>query len=243
MTAAVAVCIVIAGGIGWWLGSASSRGQGQGQKDAILGRAPSYHGLINQLGNSVDSSQFKGKVQLVTFLFPYCTTYCPLIAAHLVGFENTLQTTELRNKVRIVAFNVAPGGTGPKQMRAFLKEYGWNPKNLHWQYLTGKPAAIRRVVTKGFHIAYRKVSNRQEQAAQANGPALAPQPTVYNPLAQKAHVDYDVTHNDGLIIVGPHGHVRKVYDQADLVSTQQLLRQVRQLLPNAGLAVDSNRAQ
>lgn len=228
------VCFVLAGLIGWLIGVEfyGTRYQGPSPQatgaEPVLGKAPQYQHLVNQLGHSVDSSQFDGKVQVVTFLFPYCTTYCPLIAAHLVGFENLLQQAGLQNKVQLVAFDVDPGDTGPKQMRAFLKEFGWNPQNLHWQYLTGKPKTIRHVVTDGFHIAYRKVSNKQE--AQERGPQQTPQPVVVNPLANKVKPGYDVTHNDGLVIVDPQGRIRKVYDQADVVSNQSLLEAVKPLL-------------
>lgn len=230
---ALLACIVLAGVAGWSLGRSSSIPGAHHPADAMLGKAPSYHDLVDQLGQHVDSRQFKGKVQLVTFLFPYCTTYCPLIAAHLVGFEHVLRQSGLQDKVQLVAFDVDPSGTGPKQMRAFMKEYGWNPHDLHWQYLTGKPATIRRVVTKGFHIAYYKESDSEEQASGSTQNAQTPQPTVVNPLAQKARVNYDVTHNDGLVVIGPGGNIRRVYDQADLVSPQQLLTQVQNLLPGS----------
>lgn len=222
-------CFALAGIIGWLIGVEfyGHRG-GAVTTEPVLGKAPSYSGLTNQLGEKVDSSQFAGKVQVVTFLFPYCTTYCPLIAAHLVGLEQLLSDSGLQSKVQIVAFDVDPSGTGPKQMRGFLKEYGWNPKNLHWQYLTGKPKEIRHVVTGGFHIAYQRVSDSQER--QEKGPAQTPQPIVVNRLAQKAHVDYDVTHNDGLIIVDPQGRIRKIYDQADVVSNRRLLRAIKPLV-------------
>jgi len=90
----------------------------------VLGQAPEFRGLTNQLGESVDSSRFAGKVQVVTFLFPYCTTYCPVITAHQAGLESTLRLGGLQDKVGVVAYNVDPGGTGTAQMREFLKEYG-----------------------------------------------------------------------------------------------------------------------
>ncbi|HKJ08766.1 MAG TPA: SCO family protein [Gammaproteobacteria bacterium] len=229
---AFAVCLGLAGVIGWMLGIISTM-QSRGQSTLpVVGTAPSYRGLTNQLGNKVSSDQFRGKVRVVTFLFPYCTTYCPLIAAHLVGFENLLRSSGLQNRVQIVAFDVDPADTGPKQMRAFLKEYGWNPSNLHWQYLTGKPATIKHVVRDGYHIDYRKVSLKQE--AQETGPEQTPQPTVVNPLAQKVKPDYDISHNDGLIIVDRQGRIRKIYDQADTVSIRQLLHTIKPLLKEHG---------
>jgi cytochrome oxidase Cu insertion factor (SCO1/SenC/PrrC family) len=226
---------LIAGGAGGWLlGRGYRAGHGVEQLP-LLGRAPQYR-LTNQLGQTVSSSQFRGKVQIVTFLFPYCTTYCPIIAAHLVGLEHTLVRAGMKHKVQLVAFDVDPAGTGPVQMSAFMKEYGWDPNDLRWQYLTGKPAEIRRVVTGGFHVSYQKVRNSAEPgtADDDTGTALAPQPTVVNTLAERDKPGYDITHNDALEIVDQHGMIRKIYDDADVVSNQRLVRVVRALLPQAG---------
>ncbi|MGH7662457.1 MAG: SCO family protein [Vulcanimicrobiaceae bacterium] len=195
--------------------------------------APQYV-LTNQLGRSVTSASFGGKVQIVAFLFPYCTSYCPLIASTLVRFERGLKATHLNDRVRIVAFNVDPGGSGPPQLRAFMKEYGWNPDDQRWQFLTGSPAAIHRVVYHGYMVYYQKESLAQEARAatrERKQGVYRPQPTVENKLADEAHVNYDVVHNDLLEVVGPQGRIRKIYDDAEKVSEQQLISVIRELLP------------
>jgi len=217
--------------LGWMTGRMSGGASTTMPALPVLGQAPSYHDLTNQLGRKVSSRQFRGKVRIVTFLFPYCTTYCPLITAHLVGLEHLLKYSGLQSQVEIVAFDVDPSRTGPKQMRAFLKEYGWDPSDSHWQYLTGKPQTIRRIITGGYHIDYSRVSSSQENTPENNrGPGLIPQPAVVNSLAEKAHVDYDVTHNDALVIVDGQGRIRTIYDQADTLSNRQLLRTVKRLI-------------
>ena len=198
------LCLILAGVGGWLLGRAQSH---NAAAPPMLFAAPSYHDLTNQQGQKVSSASFRGKVRVVTFLFPYCTTFCPIIAAHLVGFEHMLASSGLGKRVQVVAFDVDPAGTGPKQMRAFLKEYGWNPQDLHWQYLTGTPKQIRRIVTGGYHVAYKKVADsdsgnsNQDPAALVGGDT--PQPIVVNPLADKANVNYDITHENVLMLVGP----------------------------------------
>ncbi len=214
--------------VGFWFGLEAGRRVPRAEAALPdLGPAPAY-ALTNQLGRTVRSDGFKGKVQIVTFLFPYCTTYCPLIAAHLIGFERLLERARAADRVELVAFNVDPAGAGPAQMRAFLKQYGWDPKDPHWQYLTGAPEAVRKVVTGGFHIAYQKVSDDDADAGRGD---LAPQPEVENKLAAMAKPRYDISHNDGLVIVGPRGHIRKIYDQADVVSNDALWQTVSSLLP------------
>jgi protein SCO1 len=228
---AAVLCIVAGGVIGWAVGHevASPR-----SAPPVIFPAPRFSGLLNQDGAKVSSADFRGKVQVVTFLFPYCNTFCPIIAAHLVGFENMLAKTALADQVEIVAFNVDPAGTGPKQMSAFLRQYGWNPKDPRWQYLTGAPAEIRKVVTGGYHVAYEKVVDSGSGSGQPSA-ALAvagsdPQPIVANPLADKANVNYDITHEDTLMIVDTKGRVRAIYSQADAVGKIALLDEIRAVL-------------
>lgn len=230
-----ALLIGIAAGalFGYWLGGVHGGGR---SALPVLGRAPSFT-LSNQSGAKINSRQFAGKVQVVTFLFPYCTSYCPIIAAHLAALEQTLRQMHwLGSRVVLVTFNVDPAGTGPKQLRAFLSEYGADPRDPGWQFLTGTPAAIRRVVRDGYHVSYQRVSlaqENQEIAQEKRAGTYLPQPEAVNPLAAHANVDYDVVHNDLLALVDAHGRIRKLYPDADVVSEQRLLRAIQTLLPPA----------
>ena len=227
-TGALAGILLLAGFIA---GVYIERARSGPPKLADLGPAPQYT-LTNQLGQPVSSKQFSGKVQFVTFLFPYCTTFCPLIAAHLMGFERlmVLAQTGMQNKVEIVSFNVAPGAVGPKEMREFLHQYGWDPKDPHWQFLTGNKTQIRRVVTGGFHVAFRRIADSGGDDDNYAGASGAPQLTVSNPLAEKVKPNFDITHNDAIEIVDPQGRIRKVYDDADVVPNEQLWNDVGRIL-------------
>jgi protein SCO1 len=186
--------------------------------------------MVNQLGDKVSSRALLGKVQVVTFLFPYCTTMCPLIAAHLTNFENeALRPSGLADKVVIVSFDLDPENTGPQQMRSFLTQYGWNPRDTHWEYLVGTPDDMRRVVSRGFGVWYKRVSLVSEAADNPNHAGIV-QPAVENRLATQSHADYDIVHDDVLEVVDQHGRIRRVFDNADTVSSQQLLAVIRALI-------------
>ena len=210
---------------------------GRGRAEAIeafpvLGTAPDYT-LVNQLGEEVRSSSFAGKVQLVTFLAPYCTTYCPVIAHNLLSFERVLRAAGLQDRVQFVSFNVDAGHAGPPEMAAFLEQYGWDPHDGRWQYLTGTPAQIRETVTKGFFIDFREVSEAQQRAKEARAEAegsFVPEIEVVNPLAERAGVSYDIAHNDALVVVDGEGRMRVFYGSADRVSNGELLAAVSHLL-------------
>jgi protein SCO1/2 len=227
---AVVFALALAGAIGFEIGM--RRSTGAGAQLARIRPAPTYR-LTNQLGDPVRSSSFAGKVQIVTFLFPYCTTYCPLIAADLVRLEGELAGSGLGRRVQIVAFNVDPTGSGAPQMRAFMKEYGWNPADTRWQYLTGSAKAIHHAVYDGYMVAYQRVTLAQEARDEARERAQGvdqPQPVVENRLAETSRVGYDVVHNDVLEIVGPRGEIREIDDDAARASSAHLISVIRTLL-------------
>lgn len=230
MTASSAALLAV-GLLGFWLGQMQMVDRLTSLP--VLTTTPDYT-MVNQLGDKVSSQALRGKIQLVTFLFPYCTTMCPLIAAHLANFENeALRPAGLADKVVIVSFDIDPQNTGPQQMRVFLTQYGWNPDDTHWQYLVTTPTDMRRVVSQGFGVWYKRVNLASETADNPDRAGIV-QPAVENRLAAQAHVDYDIVHDDVLEVVDQHGRIRKIFDNADTVGTQQLLAVVRALIGSQG---------
>jgi cytochrome oxidase Cu insertion factor (SCO1/SenC/PrrC family) len=196
------------------------------------GTAPSYT-LTDQHGRPFSSAALRGRVQVVSYLFPYCTTYCPLAAATLAQTERLADRAGLTGKVAFVAFNVDPEGADHEQLAAFLRQEGIDPDNPAWHYLTGSPAQIRQVVTGGFHIFYQKVSLAEEERTEAEQKAsgdYTPQPTLPNALADQAHVDYDIVHNDVIEIVDPNGTIRAIFSSASTATSDQILAAVQDAL-------------
>ncbi|WP_455380947.1 SCO family protein, partial [Acidihalobacter prosperus] len=204
--------------------------------DAIF-KAPSYKGFVNQNGTRVSSTEFNGKVRVVSFLFPLCTSMCPVIASHLVNLEHQISRAGLANKVQLVSFNVAAGKTTPAEMSSFMKEYGGKPKNTAWQFLTSSPAAMDRVVKHGYHEYFQMISLKRENkifARQKKKGTYNYLPEMKNKLASKVNPDFDVTHSSSLILVGPHGDVRYVMNNADTVPVSTLMKKIKGLLKGKG---------
>jgi len=193
------------------------------------GRAPSYT-LVDQNGRRFSSAQLDGKVQVVSYLFPYCTSYCPLTARVMKQAEDQLRAAGLMDKVAFVAFNVDPENTGPVQERSFLREYGISPADPAWHFLSGRPATVRHVVHDGFHIYYQKVSlasERREERREKRAGTYHAQPETANPLASRAGVNYDVVHNDSIEIVGRTGRIVYYTSFGNKVTADQLAAAVR----------------
>ncbi len=225
--------ILISGAGGFALGWFFHGDRPQLERLPVLGRAPEFT-LTNQLGQAVSSTSFRGKVQIITFLFPYCREYCPLIAHNFMTLENVLQTAGIADQVQLVAFNVDPANTGPVQMKVFQQQYGWYPNDLHWQYLTGSPEEIHHIVRDAYHVYFEKVMDNDKGPQAENDRTNQdniPEPVVSNPLADKADVDYDIVHNDMLAIVDTRGNIRRMFADADRISDEQFLDVIRELLP------------
>jgi protein SCO1/2 len=245
LTIAVAITGVATAGAFFAAGLAARAHSGTSATSAPenYGAAPAYR-LLDQNGKTVSSREFAGKVQVVSFLFPYCTSYCPLIARTTAELADTIAAGPLRDKVQLVTFNVDPIGAGPAVLRKYIAQYGGHPDDPVWRYLTGSPAQIRQTVTGGFHIFFNKVSLRYEQRqlaeqerqaarraiTQQSPQPYTPAPRGPNPLAARAHVGYDVTHNDYVEIINPAGDIVAVFDQASTLTEQQLLSAIQDAL-------------
>lgn len=213
----------IGGAGGWYLAAPARAGVGAGMpRLQNYGNGPSFR-LTDQLGRKVSAKDFSGKVRVVSFLFPYCTEYCPYIARWMVETGRLLDRDGWGNRVQLVSFDVDPGHTTPRILRAFMKQYGWNPDDRHWEFLTGSPRAIRRTVTGGYHISYQRVVRHGLGGSDA-GPGLH----GYNPLARKARPGYDVEHNDSVVIVDREGRIRAVIARAYRLTPREVVSLVRE---------------
>jgi cytochrome oxidase Cu insertion factor (SCO1/SenC/PrrC family) len=198
------------GVVAWGTGPAPSSTSRVSASD--YGTAPTYT-LTDQNGRTFNSTTVLGKVQVVSYLFPYCTSFCPLLLGSLVQAQKELTQSGLRGRVAFVAFNVDPERAGPDVMSAFLRQERVDPVDPAWHFLTGPPAAVSEVIRGGFHVFYQKVSIADEEKTEAEEKAagtFTPQPTAPNALANTAGIDYDVVHNDVVEIVDQHGVIRTI---------------------------------
>ena len=195
------------------------------------GSAPSFAAFTDQTGRKVGSADLAGRVQIVSFLFPYCTTYCPAITRTLLRLEQELKKENLLGaRAVLVSFNVDPQHTGVPQMRQYFAQYGVNPGDGNWHYLTGNPAVVAHVVRDGYHVYYQAISLAQEQKEiaeqRANG-IYTPAPFFDNKLTEKVRPKYDVVHNDVVYVVDQSGTIRTVFAEGSQVTLESLLAAVR----------------
>ena len=86
------------------------------------------------------------------------------------------------------------------------------------------------MVTGGYHVGFQKVADTGSDDGVVTSSDQTPQVAVANPLAARVKPDFDIAHNDAIEIVDTHGRIRKIYDNADVVSAEQLWNDIAPLL-------------
>jgi cytochrome oxidase Cu insertion factor (SCO1/SenC/PrrC family) len=98
--------------------------------------------LTDTRGRAVTLASLRGKVVLLTFLDPVCTTDCPLIAQEFKA-TGTLLGAQAK-QTELVAIVANPTYYGTQVTQAFDRQEGLSGVP-DWLYLTGTPAQLRDV--------------------------------------------------------------------------------------------------
>lgn len=110
--------------------------------------APAFT-LTDQNGTTVSLASLHGKVVLLTFLDPVCTSDCPLIAQEFKAADQLLGADS--GHVELVAVVANPVYRAVAYTRAFDAQEGLN-RLPNWLYLTGSVAQLQQT-WKGYGIA------------------------------------------------------------------------------------------
>jgi cytochrome oxidase Cu insertion factor (SCO1/SenC/PrrC family) len=103
--------------------------------------APGFQ-LTDQAGQPVSLASLRGKVVLMTFLDPVCTTDCPIIGAEFKEAGVLLGTAD--KDVEMVAIVANPTYRSAAFTQAFDREEGLNTVP-NWRYLTGSLSQLSQV--------------------------------------------------------------------------------------------------
>lgn len=98
--------------------------------------------LIDQNGNHVSLSSFRGKVVVLEFMDPVCTDICPIVSAELIQ-ANQLLGSRSRGVV-FVAVNVNQYHESVADVKKFTDEHGLGKLN-NWYFLTGSTNQLQKV--------------------------------------------------------------------------------------------------
>jgi cytochrome oxidase Cu insertion factor (SCO1/SenC/PrrC family) len=104
-------------------------------------RAPAFQ-LTNQDGRPVSLASLRGKVVLLTFLDPVCTSDCPLIAQEFRQADQLLSAHQ--RQVELVAVVANPVYNALGYTQAFDRQEHMNTLP-NWDYLTGSVTQLEKV--------------------------------------------------------------------------------------------------
>lgn len=105
--------------------------------------APNFS-LVNQNGQQMSLSQFRGKVVVLAFIDSECTTICPLTSNAMLDAVKMLSPAD-RQRVQLVAVNANPTATTLSDVMAYTKDHGLSNK---WDFFTGSKAQLSTVWKK-----------------------------------------------------------------------------------------------
>jgi cytochrome oxidase Cu insertion factor (SCO1/SenC/PrrC family)/thiol-disulfide isomerase/thioredoxin len=105
----------------------------------LHGAAPNFT-LTDQFGRSVSLSAFHGKVVILAFNDPQCTTICPLTTTAMVKAKRLLGPAGAQ--VELLGVGANPAATETRWVRAYSQAHGM----MHaWHFLNGPLARLKRV--------------------------------------------------------------------------------------------------
>jgi cytochrome oxidase Cu insertion factor (SCO1/SenC/PrrC family) len=106
---------------------------------SLSGTAPGFT-LTDQFGRPVSLQSYRGKVVILTFGDPECTTVCPITTAALLDAKTMLGAAGAR--VQLLAIDANPKAVTTGDLRSYSQFHGMLGQ---WRFLTGSPQQLRSV--------------------------------------------------------------------------------------------------
>ena len=102
--------------------------------------------LVNQFGQPMSLSQFRGRVVILAFSDSECTTVCPLTTQSMVLAKELLG--KAGESVQLLGVDANPDATKVSDVMAYSRAHGMVNQ---WDFLTGSPAQLK-AVWKSYNI-------------------------------------------------------------------------------------------
>ena len=103
--------------------------------------------LVNQFGQRMALSQFRGKVVILAFVDSQCTNVCPLTTVSMLEAKPLLGAAASR--VQLLGVDANPSATSVPDAMAYSRAHGMVNQ---WDFLTGSPAQLK-AAWAAYHIA------------------------------------------------------------------------------------------
>jgi cytochrome oxidase Cu insertion factor (SCO1/SenC/PrrC family) len=114
---------------------------------SLGGRAAPDFRLVNQFGQQMSLTQFRGKVVILAFVDSQCTNVCPLTTVSMVAARQLLGAAA--SHVQLLGIDANPQATSVAAVMAYSRAHAMVNQ---WDFLTG-PAAQLSATWKAYNIA------------------------------------------------------------------------------------------
>jgi cytochrome oxidase Cu insertion factor (SCO1/SenC/PrrC family) len=130
--------------------------------------------LTDQFGKRVSLHSLHGKVVVLSFNDPECTTICPLTTTAVLQAKKVLGSAA--SQVALVGVGANPEATKLKWVRDDSRVHGMLHK---WRFLTGSLAELKRV-WRAYYVAATVVNGSIDDAWETEVTDLSKQPVALN---------------------------------------------------------------
>ena len=114
---------------------------------AVNVKAPDFF-LVNQDNQRFDSSQLRGKVVAMNFIFTTCTDVCPLFTVNLAALQRKLNA-RYAGELFFISVTTDPEVDSAKHLKGYAERHRADFKN--WAFLTGSESQLK-AVWSGFGV-------------------------------------------------------------------------------------------
>jgi protein SCO1/2 len=113
---------------------------------AVIRTAPNFM-LTTQDDKSLQFSNLKGKVRLVSFIFTTCNGSCPATTHRMAQVQEALHKKGLDKdgQVQLLSISLDPTRDTPEVLRGYMKLYDVAPAN--WTFCTGPKERVAKTVS------------------------------------------------------------------------------------------------
>ena len=111
-------------------------------------------------GKVVRSSDFRGKVVILHFIYASCPDVCPLHAEKLAEVQRMIAITPMRDRVAFVTVTTDPNRDTPKVMREYGPLHGLDPAS--WTFMTSgtrEPEDKTRRLAEAYGLKFTKTDD------------------------------------------------------------------------------------
>jgi protein SCO1/2 len=118
---------------------------------AVLGKTPANHTLLDRRGQPVRLSDYRGKPLLVSFIYTGCFQVCPTTTRMLHEAVKDLGQLVGYDKFNVVSIGFNQPFDAPEAMRAFATQNGISTPN--WEFLSPHHSIVEPL-TRDFGFSY-----------------------------------------------------------------------------------------